>query len=96
MNAFKTMLIISLGLGVTWAAWQIAPASTSGMLSGVAYAQAESNGQEVAADEGPTEAEIDEQLARIEAALAEEGEVKEFKPTEPLPADMAIEMSSEL
>lgn len=93
MNALKTMLMISLGLGTTWLAWQIAPASSSGMLSGVAYAQAPAKEASVA---GPTDAEIDEQLARIDAALAKEGEVKEFKPSEPLPADMAIEMSSEL
>lgn len=39
---------------------------------------------------------IQEQLARINAALANDGELQEFKPTEPLPADEAIEMSSEL
>ena len=93
MSALKTMLMISLGLGTTWLAWQIAPASTSGMLTGVAYAQPVE--KEVPAT-GPTDAEIEEQLARIDAALAREGEVKEFKPKEPLPADMAIEMSSEL
>ena len=93
MNALKTMLMISLGLGTTWLAWQIAPASSSGMLSGVAYAQTPAKESSVA---GPTDAEIDEQLARIDTALAKEGEMKEFKPSEPLPADMAIEMSSEL
>ena len=93
MNAQKTMLMISLGLGTTWLAWQVAPASSSGMLTGVAYAQP------VEKDAPPirsTDAEIEEQLERIDAALAKEGEVKEFKPSEPLPADMAIEMSSEL
>ena len=92
MNALKTMLIISLGLGSTWAAWQIAPAATSGMLMSVAYAQDVS--PEIEA--GPSAAEIDEQLKQIDAAIAQEGEVKEFKPTEPLSADTAIEMSSEL
>jgi hypothetical protein len=93
MQALKTMLMISLGLGTTWLAWQIAPASSSGMLGGVAYAQ---SAEQPAPAAGSTDAEIDEQLARIDAALATEGEVKEFKPSEPLPADMAIEMSSEL
>jgi hypothetical protein len=93
MNALKTMLMISLGLSTTWLAWQIAPASSSGMLTGVAYAQ---TGEQNAPVAGPTDAEIEEQLARIDAALANEGEVVEFKPSEPLPADMAIEMSSEL
>jgi hypothetical protein len=93
MQALKTMLMISLGLGTTWLAWQIAPAASSGMLGGVAYAQ---DAEQPASAAGSTDAEIDEQLARIDAALATEGEVKEFKPSEPLPADMAIEMSSEL
>ena len=93
MNALKTMLMISLGLSTTWLAWQIAPASSSGMLTGVAYAQTSEQKEPGA---GPTNAEIEEQLARIEAALANEGEVIEFTPSEPLPADMAIEMSSEL
>jgi hypothetical protein len=93
MSALKTMLVISLGLGTTWLAWQIAPASTSGMLTSVAYAQPV---EKDTSAEGPTDAEIEEQLARIDAALAKEGEVKEFKPKEPLPADLAIEMSSEL
>jgi hypothetical protein len=92
VNALKTMLIISLGLGSTWAAWQIAPAETSGMLMSVAYAQDVS--PEIEA--GPSTAEIDEQLKQIDAAIAQDGEVKEFKPTEPLSADTAIEMSSEL
>jgi len=87
------MLMISLGLGTTWLAWQIAPASSSGMLSGVAYAQPV---EKDAPATRSTDAEIEEQLERINAALAKEGEVKEFKPSEPLPADMAIEMSSEL
>jgi hypothetical protein len=93
MSALKTMLVISLGLGTTWLAWQIAPAATSGMLTSVAYAQPV---EKDTSAEGPTDAEIEEQLARIDAALAKEGEVKEFKPKEPLPADLAIEMSSEL
>ena len=92
MQGLKLMLVISLGLGSTWAAWQIAPADSSLML---AYAQevppAENTGTEEL-----SEAEIDDQLARIEAAMDTYGEVKEFRPSEPLPADMAIEMSSDL
>ena len=90
MQALKTMLVISLGLGSTWAAWQIAPAESSLML---AYAQ-EAPAQ---ADEaGLSDAEIEAQLAKIDAAMDTYGEVKEFRPSEPLPADMAIEMSSDL
>lgn len=94
MQSLKTMLVISLALGSTWLAWQLAPSTSSTMLGTVAYAQSEASEQ--SADDGPTQAEIDEQLARIEEAMSREGEVREFEPSEPLPADMAIEMSSEL
>ena len=96
MQALKTILVMSLGLGATWGAWQIAPAKSSGMLTSVAYAQEAAETDDINEAEGTSDEEIEEQLQRIEAALAEEGEVKEFKPSEPLPADMAIEMSSEL
>jgi hypothetical protein len=92
MQGLKLMLVISLGLGSTWAAWQIAPADSSLML---AYAQ-EVPPTEQQAEPGLSEAELEEQLARIEAAMDTYGEVKEFRPSEPLPADMAIEMSSDL
>ena len=88
-------MVIALGLSVTWLAWQIAPAESSGMLVVVRF-YAQERARTRVLDEGPTEQEIDEQLARIEAAMAQEGEVKEFKPSQPLPADTAIEMSSEL
>jgi hypothetical protein len=93
MHALKTMLVIALGLGSVWAAWQIAPAETSGMLTGVAYAQSAGDTKVV---QPVTNKEMEEQLARVNATLASDGELKEFEPTEPLPADQAIEMSSEL
>jgi hypothetical protein len=96
MQGLKLMLVISLGLGTTWAAWQIAPADSSEMLAGVAYAQEPQSPAEQEEATGPTAAEIEEQLARIEEALDAEGEVKEFKSSEPLPADAAIPMFSEL
>ena len=94
MNALKTMLVMSLGLGVTWAAWQIAPAGSSGMLGSV-RAQ-ETPQAEPAPAPQITNEDIEAQLARLEAELDAEGELKEFVPSEPLPADLAIEMSSEL
>ena len=95
MQGLKLMLVISLGLGSTWAAWQIAPADSSAMLAGVAYAQETQPPAEQDESTGPTAAEIEAQLARIEA-LETQGEIKEFKSSESLPADMAIPMFSEL
>jgi hypothetical protein len=87
------MLVMSLGLGVTWAAWQIAPGDTSAMHGGVVFAQ-----EPAAAvpEEETAGKKLAERLEEIEAAMAVEGEVTEFKPSEPLPADIAIDMSSEL
>jgi hypothetical protein len=93
LHALKTMLVIALGLGSVWAAWEIAPAATSGMLTSVAYAQ---SAEEPRAVQPGATKEMDEQLARINATLASDGEIREFEPTEPLPADQAIDMSSEL
>jgi hypothetical protein len=97
MHALKTMLMVALGLGSVWTAWQVAPAKTSGMLTGVAYAQtapAKVTNPPVA--QAAQDAAVEKQLAEINAALASDGEIREFKPKEPLPADQAIEMSSEL
>jgi hypothetical protein len=103
MHVLKTLLVIALGLGSVWAARAIAPGDSAGLLTGVAYAQAPNDakaGQPAQApatkDPAVQDPAIQEQLARINAALANDGELKEFKPTEPLPADEAIEMSSEL
>lgn len=93
MQFLKTVFVVALGLGSVWVAWQIAPARTSAMTGGVAYAQA---APEAAPPPAVSDAEAAEQLARINAELARDGELKEFKPQEPLPADEAIEMSSEL
>ena len=90
------MLVISLGLGSTWVAWQIAPADSSAMLTGVAYAQETQPPSEQDESARPTTEGIDAQLARIDKALETQGEVKEFIPSEPVPADIAIPMSSEL
>ena len=96
MQGFKLMLVISLGLGSTWAAWQIAPGDSSAMLAGVAYAQEAPPSSETVEYTGPTAAEIEAELARIDEALETQGELKEFEPNESLPADTAIVMSSEL
>lgn len=93
MNGLKTILVAALGLGVTWVAWEIAPADTSAMIGNVVYAQ---EPEESGSENTVSSEELEEQLARIEAAMQIEGEVREFKPSEPLPADIAIDMSSEL
>ncbi len=98
MHVLKTLLVVALGLGSVWVARQIAPDTSAGLLTGVAYAQTPNDAKagQPAQDPAIKDPAIQEQLARINAMLASEGELQEFKPTEPLPADEAIEMSSEL
>ncbi|MGI9329087.1 MAG: hypothetical protein ACR2QB_00080 [Gammaproteobacteria bacterium] len=48
--------------------------------------------------EGPSEAEMDQELARIEAAIDGEDteDAKEFEPTKPLVADVPIDLPSDI
>lgn len=98
MQVLKTLMVMALGLGSVWVARQVAPGADAGLLTGVAYAQAANDNEasQPAQDPAIKDSAIEEQLERINAALASDGQLKEFKPTEPLPADDAIEMSSEL
>jgi len=88
MNFLKVALVISLGLGVTWAADRIAPARGAGIV----VAQADD------ADTAAEDAAVDEQLERIQKTLdgGNSDELKDFVPTEPLSADIAIEFPSDI
>jgi len=83
MDLLKVMLVISLGLGVTWAADQVAP-------SAIVVAQAD--GGEV------SDADVDRQLEKARQSLEGEDdeELKDFVPSEPLSADIAVEFPSDI
>lgn len=75
MEFLKVALVVSLGLGVTWAADQVVPVIGSA-----------------------EQAEIEKQLREIQETLGEDdvGELKDFIPSEPLSADLAIEFPSDI
>jgi len=85
MDFLKTALIISLGLGLTWTADQV---------TGIAFAQDPVAGTE----SSMTDREVDEQLREAQEALDgdDSDELKDFVPSEPLSADIAIEFPSDI
>jgi hypothetical protein len=111
MEFLKFTLVISAGLGLTWAAGVIVPVPHVEDTSRVVVAQAEtapnstevddteispdSEDMEVELDE-MTQEDIDAELAKIEAALESGEELKEFKPAEPLPADLRLDLPSDI
>ncbi len=111
MEFLKFTLVISAGLGLTWAAGVVVPVPHVEDTSRVVVAQAEtapnstevedaetSSGSEeveVELDE-MTQEDIDAELAKIEAALESGEELKEFKPAEPLPADLRLDLPSDI
>ena len=117
MEFLKFALVISAGLGLTWAAGVIVPVRQAQDTSRVVIAQAETapNSTEVEdADEAEnaevmsdsedvevdldemTQEDIDAELAKIEAALESGEELEEFKPAEPLPADLRLDLPSDI
>ena len=115
MEFLKFALVISAGLGLTWAAGAIVPVRQAQDTSRVVIAQAETapNSTEVEdADEAEnaevlsdsedvdldemTQEDIDAELAKIEAALESGEELEEFKPAEPLPADLRLDLPSDI
>ncbi len=75
MDFLKVVLVVSLGLGVTWAADQVVPVTDSA-----------------------EQAEVEKQLQDIQDTLGQDdpGELKDFVPSEPLSADIAIEFPSDI
>ncbi len=111
MEFLKFALVISAGLGLTWAAGVVVPVPHVEDTSRVVVAQAETapnstevDDTEISPDSEDTEVELDEmtqedidaELAKIEAALESGEELKEFKPAEPLPADLRLDLPSDI
>ncbi len=102
MQAFKTMLIIATGLGLTWVANSLTGdrllgSSTAFQAESQASSGDEEGAEDVVVDFGEVTAEdIEADLARIEEALNEDEELEEFVPSEPLSADLGVEMPSDI
>jgi hypothetical protein len=112
MDILKFALVLSAGLGTTWIAGQLFPGNTGQRAAQVVVAQAESEpapqeqqpaapDTEASADERPSleepmPEEIEAELARIDEALADEEVLEEFTPSEPLSADLSVDLPSDI
>ena len=111
MEFLKFALVISAGLGLTWAAGVVVPARQVEDTSRVVVAQAETAPDSAEMEEAGTspgseavevdleevsQEDIDAELAKIEAALESGEELEEFKPAEPLPADLRLDLPSDI
>jgi hypothetical protein len=65
---------------------------------GIAWAADEASDEpaETEISEAMTEAEVEMELQRIEEALGETDELKEFVPSKPLAADLPIDLPSDI
>lgn len=111
MEFLKFASVISAGLGLTWAAGVVVPEQQVEDTSRVVLAQAERAPDSTETEEAGispdsddvevdlveiTQEDIDAELAKIEAALESGEELKEFKPAEPLPADLRLDLPSDI
>jgi hypothetical protein len=111
MEFLKFALVISAGLGLTWAAGVVVPVRQVEDTLSVVIAQAqtapnttEAEDTEISPDSEDVEVDLDEmtqedidaELAKIEAALESGEELEEFKPAEPLPADLRLDLPSDI
>ena len=113
MTMFRIAVIAAAALGVTWAAEQVVQSAVQDgvpVMTQVDTASPQAGGQSPApapaADEQSEPAEIPElsdaemeaELARIEAAVAggDADDLEEFTPSKPLAADLAIALPSDI
>ena len=111
MEFLKFALVIFAGLGLTWASVVVVPVRQVEDTSSVVVAQAQtapnstevedaevlSDSEDVEVDlDEMTQEDIDAELAKIEAALESGEELEEFKPAEPLPADLRLDLPSDI
>jgi hypothetical protein len=80
MKFFRIIVILAVGFGIAWAADE----------------SPEQPGVEQPGVEQLSQEELDAEMARMEAALGESDEVKEFIPTKPLAADLPIALPSDI
>jgi hypothetical protein len=83
MKIYKLILVLAVGFGIAWA--ENEPA-----------ARGENPGGEETGVEQLSQAELDAEIERVEAALGDQDEVKEFIPTKPLAADLPVALPSDI
>ena len=88
MKIYKLILVLAVGFGIAWA--ENEPAAQGENPGG------ENPGGEETGVEQLSQAELDAEIERVEAALGDEDEVKEFIPTKPLAADLPVALPSDI
>jgi hypothetical protein len=104
MQILKVGAVMLAGLGSTWAARTATDLLLTPQPATLVQAAAEPQpaaGSGSAAGEMPqlSREEVDEELRRAQAELAGKqasGELQEFRPSKPLPADLAIALPSDI
>jgi hypothetical protein len=102
MDILKIGLVIAAGLGSTWAA----RVSTDALLSPAMLTQAEEPGAATGTPSAPAaipemsreemEAELKRAQDGISGSPVQDAGLREFRPTRPLPADLAIALPSDI
>jgi hypothetical protein len=104
MDLVKVALVMAAGLGSTWAA-RVTTDALLGPPPAAALVQATEARAPVQAAPTPTvpemsREEMDAELKRAQAEIsgspARDGELREFRPSKPLPADLPIALPSDI
>jgi hypothetical protein len=102
MNFLRVLVVMAAGLGSTWAA-RMTTDALLGSPAAISFAQ--STGETAAGGAAPpavpemSREEMDAELKRAQAEISGKGneaELREFRPTKPLPADLPIALPSDI
>jgi len=99
MKSFwRTLVLILVGLGAGWAATRIGsgPPTLRNALDDTAGTADAAISAPPADADAPTDAEVEAQIRRAEEALGERADPNEELPVDPLRADVAISLPSDI
>jgi hypothetical protein len=97
-NFWRTLVLLVVGLGAVWAATRIGsgpPTARNALDDTTATGDAAVTAPPAEAD-APTEAEIEAQIRRAEVALGDRADPDQELPVDPLRADVAIALPSDI
>lgn len=97
-NIWRTLLLVVVGLGAGWAASRIGSGPPS-VISTIQESAATDDAQAAppsAEAPAPTDAEIEAQIRRAEEALGDRADPNQELPVDPLRADVAIALPSDI
>jgi hypothetical protein len=97
-NFWRTLVLIIVGLGAGWAATRIGsgPPTVRNALDDTAATSDAADTAPPAEAAAPTDAEVEAQIRRAEAALGDRADPDQELPVDPLRADVAIALPSDI